>query len=592
MSIKFRHGRKFPPRISREELYDRTNQRVEECGVNNHFQAQFTNNIAKEVVGLKDHKYESLQPELKLKDAPAWKDAFTVVQQYLTDFQMKITLESISIELQKQKLPVNESFLKNTNSISILSRLVDESSNLPSFIDQVDQFAKEEGIPANGLESNQNAAQKYTQKEKNKLFDIKQKKSNENPKSPNNASAKESPKVNDNFLDDDFDEVEPNIEQKSNVPPPTSPVKNNTNQQKPLSTKSNEADEKLSDHFDYSFEEDADTTNGKSITKAVFSKADFSVAVDELQSDDGKQTADNQQMLQQLMADNSQNESKQESLVQKDTNQVQEKNQNSDVVEDFSDVDVDIPLDSNSDDDFNGNQSQASDQKAISKSNPNDTKDINAEIISNDDFEVEVDNQNENSPVKQPETNQVSQDQNSLSNEFEEFDSNDDVDIDIDGDFDHDSEREKKEQPSTPKADNPPPENDFDNDLADDADLDNLPSSNNSPQKTANTANNNDSAIENDFDDFEVDDEDLNIDVVESPKAEDVKQQNPEPSDDSNVEIMYDDMGEDIEVDDNDENSKGKESNSISNGPGDEADKVDGSDNFEVDFDSGDFDDN
>lgn len=542
--IKFRHGRKFPPRITREDLYKRTNQKVEECGVNNHFQALFTDKIAKEVVGLKEYKYESVQPELKLKNDVSWRSAFTVVQHYLNDFQMKITLNTISTEAQKQKLPANEAILQKTNSVSFLGQLVDDSSNLPTFKDRVELFAKDENLPETSQanhSSKHSSPQKYTPKEQEKLFEPKNTKNNFNalPSNPipTNERQNDIPQnlSNDN---DDFEDIQIEDDDINNIldePPKKSPVK-------PVNSNKNVVqEEKFSDEFEDSLNEEENSTNGKTITQTVFSKSDFSIKVDELQSDDGKQEAENKQLLQNLMTE----QQPKAELESQKQNLDQVQNQTNNEVEEInSDFDADIPLDDSNSEGFASSQNQQNQQNQ--ESNDKD------EFVE-DDFESDKNVHSDASPIKQPQSNSMANSQNSGAEKVEDFD-DDDIDVNLDEDFEIDAEKEKKAEVNAKQQEAAkPPQNsneefdDFENTpSADDVDLENLPSSNNTPSKQPEVKKDDDlNHVSDDFDDYEVN---IDDDFDEPPKSTSNVSENQTPvktnkqEEEEEIEVFADDF--------------------------------------------------
>lgn len=153
MTLHFRNGRKFPQRISKEELYELTQQKLGECGVDVVAQAQFTSLMCKSVVGNNNYMFLSLQPRLKLHTDPAWRAAYTVAISFLQTHQMQITLDTIQTEARNNKLPSHSKILQMApekgNVLSLLREMVLQSSqgSTPTFREYVVNFSKREKLP-------------------------------------------------------------------------------------------------------------------------------------------------------------------------------------------------------------------------------------------------------------------------------------------------------------------------------------------------------------------------------------------------------------------------------------------------------------
>ena len=148
-TLHFRRGRKFPQRISREELYELVQEKIGECGVDLIAQAQFTSSMAKEVVGHKDHIFSSLQPKLKLRTDPAWRGAFSLVLSILEAYKMQITLDTIQTEVRDKRIPTNMKMLQKKEPKSFLADIVFQTTqgSKKTFRENVLGFSKHENIP-------------------------------------------------------------------------------------------------------------------------------------------------------------------------------------------------------------------------------------------------------------------------------------------------------------------------------------------------------------------------------------------------------------------------------------------------------------
>lgn len=153
MTLHFRHVRKFPQKVSKEELYELTQQKLGECGVDVVAQAQFTSLMCKNVIGNNNYLFLSLQPHLKLRTDPAWRAAYTVAISFLQIYQMQISLDTIQTEAQNNKLPSHSKILQMApekgNALSLLREMILQSSqgSKPTFRDYVVKFSKREKLP-------------------------------------------------------------------------------------------------------------------------------------------------------------------------------------------------------------------------------------------------------------------------------------------------------------------------------------------------------------------------------------------------------------------------------------------------------------
>lgn len=106
-------------------------------------QAQFTYEIGKHVIGSRDARFFSLQPELKIRSEEAWNRAYVLVFKYLQKYDMKTTLATIEREFLGKSIPKDAKFLRRQSPIDHMSKLL-ESYKALSFHHRVAKFA---GIP-------------------------------------------------------------------------------------------------------------------------------------------------------------------------------------------------------------------------------------------------------------------------------------------------------------------------------------------------------------------------------------------------------------------------------------------------------------
>ncbi|KAK8893177.1 hypothetical protein M9Y10_021592 [Tritrichomonas musculus] len=146
--LRLPHCRKFPPRISQEDLKAQTTAVMKEKGANYHFQAQYYEATSHEVVGSKNPKFSTLQPSIKIhNDDDAWVYSFDFVFDFLQKNEMNLTLSTLNVELGKKKPARTDHFSQNDRN-QYFKDLKQISNNLKhqSFSKHVNEFAKEEGI--------------------------------------------------------------------------------------------------------------------------------------------------------------------------------------------------------------------------------------------------------------------------------------------------------------------------------------------------------------------------------------------------------------------------------------------------------------
>jgi hypothetical protein len=76
-------------------------------------QAQFSYAIAKEVIGLRDFCFISLQPDVKCRRDVAWNRGYALAIRYLQELGMKTTLATIEREFRSSDIPTDTTFLED-----------------------------------------------------------------------------------------------------------------------------------------------------------------------------------------------------------------------------------------------------------------------------------------------------------------------------------------------------------------------------------------------------------------------------------------------------------------------------------------------
>lgn len=145
MSGKVPPCRRFPKRLSQQELKEKTTNYMNENGADNHYKAEYYLEAAKLVVGMKDQKFFTLQPNIHHKDSKndAWGLVFQLVIQFLKQNNMNLTIESMQKECGGSIAQEEESIEQIDE---YMERLLDLSDSLASksFKDRVSEWKVED----------------------------------------------------------------------------------------------------------------------------------------------------------------------------------------------------------------------------------------------------------------------------------------------------------------------------------------------------------------------------------------------------------------------------------------------------------------
>jgi hypothetical protein len=144
------HARKFPARLSQEELKSRTAEVLKEKGGNFHFQAQFYRDTAQGVVGSKSPVFSRLQPKVKNRTEESWINAYEFIYDFLRDHRMRLTLETMKIEFQEKREPILAGTFTEFPRDQYVEELKEASDNLrsSSFAQRVQSLAESQGWPS------------------------------------------------------------------------------------------------------------------------------------------------------------------------------------------------------------------------------------------------------------------------------------------------------------------------------------------------------------------------------------------------------------------------------------------------------------
>jgi hypothetical protein len=145
--VKLPHCRKFPPRISQEDLKAQTTEVMKDKGANYHFQAQFYEATSHEVVGSPDIQFSTLQPKVEDHPQESWTKAYEFVYSFLKRHDMSLTLSTLKVEFQGSGEPKLSGVFDRTDHerfIGDLSRVA-QGLRRVSFDQRVHEFITGQG---------------------------------------------------------------------------------------------------------------------------------------------------------------------------------------------------------------------------------------------------------------------------------------------------------------------------------------------------------------------------------------------------------------------------------------------------------------
>lgn len=148
MTIKVPRSRKFPPRISQDDLKAQVTSTLNAKGANNHFQAQFYEATSHEVIGSQEFKYSTMQPNIKINnDKEAWQTAYDFIFDFLQKNKMNLTLSTMDVEFSiKKEKPELVNLFDDIDRNQYFDDLIEQAKNSDDFNTYVNNFAMEEGL--------------------------------------------------------------------------------------------------------------------------------------------------------------------------------------------------------------------------------------------------------------------------------------------------------------------------------------------------------------------------------------------------------------------------------------------------------------
>lgn len=128
-------ARRFPKRLSQQELKDSTSAYMNKLGADNHYKAMYYQETAEEVVGMKSQMFFSIQPDLHHTDYKneSWNICYRYVLEFLNANQMFLTVKAIKKELGSAGLPPETDIFDSDNLYGYFEQLIGVSKDLKHF---------------------------------------------------------------------------------------------------------------------------------------------------------------------------------------------------------------------------------------------------------------------------------------------------------------------------------------------------------------------------------------------------------------------------------------------------------------------------
>ncbi|OHT16598.1 hypothetical protein TRFO_41709 [Tritrichomonas foetus] len=132
--------------IKQDKLDEETTRIIIKCGGGNNAQARYFQELSSHVVGNENEAFESLQPDMKITNAKAWRQAVCLVNAYLKRYRMELTLQTIKTEyVQNPKstgyksASVVDSTMKNLLKLSKDIKNINFEERAQEFNDELQQ---------------------------------------------------------------------------------------------------------------------------------------------------------------------------------------------------------------------------------------------------------------------------------------------------------------------------------------------------------------------------------------------------------------------------------------------------------------------
>ena len=158
--INLPHSRRFPPRLSPEELQKRSLNILEKTGCLNNLQSFQYHQSAKIAYTENKEKFHLLKSNPKIRNNKSWEITYILVFRFLEQFKMNNTESTIKIEANKILNDIN---LKEKLSFDILNLI--KNFKKKTFKNRLIEFKKEKNINNNVNIENNDEIEYYSEEE-------------------------------------------------------------------------------------------------------------------------------------------------------------------------------------------------------------------------------------------------------------------------------------------------------------------------------------------------------------------------------------------------------------------------------------------
>ncbi|EAX97997.1 hypothetical protein TVAG_114490 [Trichomonas vaginalis G3] len=135
-------GKRIRPRIPREDLLEMTANELKQKGAEQHSQANLLMEIADELYSNDDPHFAQIKGKPSIRQNEAWSRAYSLVTNFLHEFEMKFTIETLDIELEKS---VNYKHNNAVDHDSAFDEIIEIAhAKRPSFKDRVKKWKGED----------------------------------------------------------------------------------------------------------------------------------------------------------------------------------------------------------------------------------------------------------------------------------------------------------------------------------------------------------------------------------------------------------------------------------------------------------------
>ena len=136
-------GKKFQPRIPREQLLELTTQELQEKGVEHNSQAKLLNEISHEIYTTSEPIFVQLRGRAFVRNTEPWSRVYSLVRNYLRENEMNNTLETIETELATARTIKHN---KAVDSPDVFDKILDfaHTRKKISFKERVKQWKEED----------------------------------------------------------------------------------------------------------------------------------------------------------------------------------------------------------------------------------------------------------------------------------------------------------------------------------------------------------------------------------------------------------------------------------------------------------------